>query len=83
MKSQMKQCACVKCKNLQNEVLMYEAPEVNHILYAILTVLFFPLAIFWFLKVQSVKKDTESNLNIALSNLKCEKCGGQLMVVSH
>lgn len=83
MKSQMRQCACIKCKGLQNEILVYEEAEVSHILYAILTIIFFPLAIFWYLKIQKVKHDTQNNINLAASSRKCEECDGNLMVLSH
>ena len=82
MKSELKQCACIKCKNIQNELITYEQVEVNHILYVILTLIFLPLGILWYLKIQKSKEKTNANLNMAVSAIKCDKCGGTLMPIS-
>ncbi len=83
VRSQMKQCVCIKCKNLQNEVLIYEEPEVSHILYGVLTLIFFPLAIIWYLGIRKNSNHIKSNISAAVSKFKCEQCGGNLMVLNH
>ena len=81
MKSEMKQCACTKCKKPQNEVLMYKYKNCNHVLHLIFTVLTYGLwAIVWLLLWNNSKKFNENNKNIALLSLKCDKCGGPLML---
>lgn len=82
MKAVMKQCACVKCKNVQTENLVYEETEVNHVLHGLLT--FFTLfwGIIWYQKYNKAKVDNENNLAVAISQKKCDKCGGDLMVLN-
>jgi hypothetical protein len=81
MKSEMRQCACCKCKHPQNEVLMYEEVECNHILHGIVTLLTFFWVAGWYIYWQKTKSQTENNKKLALSSSKCEECRGQLMLL--
>lgn len=83
MKTEMRQCVCIKCKTVQPEVLIYEEKKCSHIIHAILTFLTLFWGIVWLAMYFSSKKQTENNLQNALSNAKCEKCSGQLMLLSN
>jgi len=81
MKSEMRQCACCKCKQPQNEVLMYEQIECSHVLHGIFTLLTFFWAVGWYIFWQKAKSATENNKKLALSGAKCKQCGGRLMLL--
>ena len=83
MKTEMKQCVCIKCKSAQPEVLMYEEKKCSHILHAILTLLTLFWGIVWAVVYSNAKKETESNIQNAVAETKCEKCSGKLILMSN
>ena len=82
MKTEMKQCACVKCKNVQPEVLIYEEVKCKNILHGILTFLTLIWGFLWAVSYSGAKKKNISNMQNALSQSKCDKCNGSLMLLS-
>lgn len=82
MKAVIKQCACVKCKNVQTEHLVYEEIKINHALHGVLTFLTFFWGVIWYLKYSNAKSENENNLAVATSQKKCDKCGGDLIVLN-
>ncbi len=82
MKSEMCACACAKCKNQVNEIIMYEETKCNHTLHGTLTILTGFWVIVWIINWINSKKKTENNKRIAALSLKCNECNGALMVLS-
>tara|TARA_R100001244_G_C5067582_1_gene110536 strand:+ start:257 stop:463 length:207 start_codon:yes stop_codon:yes gene_type:complete len=68
---------------MQNQPLMYEEPQISHALYAVLTIIFFPLALLWYFRYKQLAEEANSNRSMALSEFECDKCGGDLMVLSN
>ena len=82
MKSEMKQCACVKCKAINNEVIIYEEGKCNHILHLVISIITGVWVVIWALIWLKSKKTSDNNKLLALSQSQCKECGGALMIIS-
>lgn len=82
IKSEMCACACIKCKNQINEIIMYEEGKCNHILHGILTLLTGVWVVVWGIVWVQSKKITENNKRLSALLSKCSECNGSLMVLS-
>lgn len=82
MKSEMRQTACSKCKNIQSEIISYQEVKCNHILHLIVSIIFFPWVVGWLYFWQKSKSDTEKNINNATFSMACENCGASLMLLN-
>ncbi len=82
MKSQMKQCACITCKKIQNQVITYEEAKCNHVGHGILTLITGLWDIVWLIMWNKSREDAENNMRLALTAAECDDCGGKLMIIS-